>query len=168
MKNLLVLFVCLLPLVGFTQKIKKDVINGFTDERTIETSIVSLKPGFKTGLGIALRAQSSNYYIDLIAFGRNNTMIKYEDKVHLIFADGSLVKLEKRINLSYTSSATPNIYIHHYLATIKYIESLERSQVVILRIVSPTGQMDIPINNKNGKELTELAAVFLKAVAKKK
>ena len=66
---------CLLfihPNLVFSQGIKSNVVDPFTNERTIETTIVTLKGGLSSGFGISYMAIGSNYYLNVLGLGQSS------------------------------------------------------------------------------------------------
>lgn len=155
-----------MPALVFSQEIKSNVVNGFTNERTIETSIVPLKQGFSTGFGISYTAVNRNYYLNIIGYGRGNSLISDSDSIWLVLKTGAIAKLNSRVELSYNETDIQNIYIHHYYISLNMIEALKNTPVLAVRIVSAKGANDIAISKKSGKSLVTLSDVFLKEVSK--
>jgi hypothetical protein len=162
------LLACLLiPLALSAQRIKKNEVNGFTDERTIETSIVTLKQGFSTGFGVEFTAVNKIYYLSLIGYGRNNSVVANDDRLQFIFNNGAIVKFNSRVELPSGDGAVPNLYIHHYYIKLSDIEMIRNNTIVIVRVMSPDGSAnDIPVVKKNAKELSKLSEIFIKEVNK--
>lgn len=155
-----------LPIGLHAQSIKKNEVNGFTDERTIETSIVTLKQGLSTGFGVEFNAVNKIYYLSFIGYGRNNTVVTDDDRLQFIFNNGAVIKFNSRVELASGDGAVPNLYIHHYYINADDIETIKNNTIVIVRVISAEGETDIPIAKKNAKQLNKLAEVFLNALKK--
>jgi putative component of toxin-antitoxin plasmid stabilization module len=166
MKNLLIVYLLLLSVISTAQRITRSEVNGFTDERTIQTSIVSLKQGFSTGYGIQYTAVNRVYYISFIGYGKKSTVIKDEDRVHFLLNDGTVIKFNSRVELPSGEASRPNLYIHHYYIDLKDIEALKRNKISIVRVISPNVQADTLVSKKNSSELSKLSEIFLKEVSK--
>lgn len=160
------MFAFLQPLASNAQSIKHSEYNGFTNEYTIETSIVTLKQGYTTGFGVALQAVSNALYLTFIGYGKNNTLVKEDERIQFILSDGTTVKFASRVQLPSNESAVPNLYIHHYFISKKEIELLKTNPVLIMRVVSENSQNDIAINRKGAKELVKLSELFLKEMSR--
>lgn len=151
---------------GTAQEIKTNILDGFTNERTVETTIVTLKQGFSTGFGASYMAINKHYFLNLIGYGKNSTLIGEEDLIWFILTDGSLIKLTKRIELDMNDTNIQNIYIHHYLVDLADVEILKNKPVAIVRIISGFDQHDIEISKKKSREMMKLSEIFLKEVSK--
>lgn len=148
------------------QKIIKNEVNGYTDERNIETDIVSLKAGYSTGFGVQYKAANKFFYLNFVGYGRNRTAITEDDRVHIILNNGNVVKLVGRVMLPANESSVPNIFIHHYYIQKSDIELLKNFPASIIRIVSADGQTDYAIGRKKEKAFMKLSKVFFEEIGK--
>jgi hypothetical protein len=162
------IFIVLLAITSLvrSQKIIKSEMNGYTDERTIETDIVSLKSGFSTGFGVQYRAQEKFYYINFVGYGRGRTAITEDDRVHLLLKNGSVIKLVGRVMLPANESSIPNIFIHYYHIQKADLEWLAKYPVSIVRVVSGREQADYALGRKKEKAFMKLSALFYKEIGK--
>jgi len=155
----------ILPFYSFSQEIKSNILDGFTNDRTIETTIETLKSGFSTGFGVSYTAVNNVYYLNIVGYGKSNTAISEDDKVWFVLEDGSVVQFNSRVEMDY-GSEYQNIFIHHYYINPVDIEVLSKKKLKIVRIVSPARQTDVKVSNANGKGLMKLSSVFLQEVSK--
>lgn len=159
--------ICILfSIVSFAQEIKSSTIDGFTNERTVETSILTLKQGLTTGLGTSYSSNGRNYYLNIIGYGSTGTLIGENDKVWFVLTDGSVVKLEYRAQIPFNGSDIQNIYVHHYIISLEDVEILKNRPATLLRIVSTQGNTDIPLPNRISKKFSKLSDLFLREVSK--
>jgi hypothetical protein len=163
----LILFVLALPVNNVCgQRITRSEYNGFTSEYDIESSIVTLKQGYTTGFGVALRAVSNTLYLTFIGYGKKNTLVNEDERIQFLLYDGTVIKFPTRIQLPSNESAVPNLYIHHYFISKKEIELLKSSPVLVMRVYSESSHNDIPVNKKGAKDLMKLSEVFLAEMSK--
>lgn len=166
MRQTLFILFLLFSLFAYAQAIKTNEVNGFTDERTIETTIVTLKQGFSTGFGISYTAVDNNYFLNFIGYGRGSTMVDSRDQVWMVLEDGSVIKCEHRVDMDYRASSYQNIYIHHYFVSPADIEVLRNHRLAIVRIMGPGGFKDVPVSKKGSRDFSTLSAVFLQEIKK--
>ncbi|HEX8461391.1 MAG TPA: hypothetical protein VF623_08170, partial [Segetibacter sp.] len=100
-------------------------MDGFTDKRTIETSIVSLKQGFSTGFGVAFMSINKNYYLNFVGYGKGSTIVNEEDRLWFVLEDGAVIKMNARVDIHYENEDYRNIYIHHYYIRLQDIETFK-------------------------------------------
>lgn len=160
------LLLLLFPLVAFSQKIKSDTVDAFTNERNIETTIVTLKQGYSTGFGVSYTAQSNSYYLNIIGYGVEEKLIDEDDKLWFVLEDGSVVKFETRLNMPSNDSEFPNLYIHHYTVKAEDVEVMKNNKLMIVRIVHTEGLNDVNISKKSSKNFAKLNDIFLNAVSR--
>ena len=72
MKFILIVTIFLIPFIGFSQSIKLNVVDPFTNERTIETTLVSLKGGLSSGFGVTYLAVNNDYYLNILGYSTFN------------------------------------------------------------------------------------------------
>lgn len=167
MKSFFGILLLLFTVKTSAQEIISNTVDGFTNERTIQTSIVSLKQGFSTGFGASYTLYSGNYFLNIVGYGDNKTMLKDQDEIWLVLEDGSVVKLVKRADLvSNGTEDYQNIFVHHYLMKLDDVEVLKNLKTTIIRIVSPTGNTDFPLSKKNSVKFQKLNDIFLREVSK--
>jgi hypothetical protein len=166
----IILLICLialaLPATVDAQSITRSQYNGFTSEYDIETSIVTLKQGYTTGFGMALRAVSNALYLTFIGYGKKNTLVNEDERIQLLLLDGTVIKFPARAQLPSNESGVPNLYIHHYFISKREVELLTKSPAVIMRVVSETSHNDIPVKKKCARQLMKLGDMFLKEMVK--
>lgn len=166
MKSPIILLLFFFSCLGFShsssaQYIKVNEYNAFTGEHYIETGIASLKSGYSTGFGVALRSYGKNIFLSFIGYGKKNRAVTEDERVQFLLQDGSVVRFNSRVQLPSNESAVPNLYIHHYIISKLEVEALQKSPVLIVRKVSLAGQEDIAVNRKLSKELISLCESFL-------
>ena len=168
MRKILLLIVYILVALSTVdaQRINRSVYNGYTDEREIETSIVTLKEGFSTGFGVSFRAYNYNLYMSVVGYGNKNTAVSEDERLQFILNDGTVIKFASRVQLPANETAIPNLYIHHYYISKHDVEALLKGTLVIIRKVSLNGHFDLPVKKKHAKDLLELSKVFLKELNK--
>lgn len=166
MKTVSFTFLILFSLALHAQEIKSSTIDGFTNERTVETSIVTLKQGLTTGLGTSYSSIGRNYYLNIIGYGSAGTVIGENDKIWLVLSDNSVVKLDYRAQIPYNGSDIQNIYVHHYIISLEDVEVLKNLPLAMVRIVSITGNTDMPMSARIGKKFSQLSDLFLREVSK--
>ena len=167
-RNILFVFSFLLFILpgAKAQSIVHSDYDGFTGNRNIETSIVSLKSGFSTGFGIAFRVERKNYYMSLIGYGKKNRSVAEEDRLQFILKDGSIIKFDSRVQLPSNESSVPNLYIHHYYISKNEVDALKKNPVSIVRVVSPSAHVDFAVSKKNSGELIKVSKLFIDEINK--
>jgi hypothetical protein len=158
--------VLFIPSVSFSQSIKHSNYNGFTGEYTIETSIASLKQGFSTGFGISYRAIKNALYLTFIGYGKNNTVVKEDERIQFVLKNGDIVDLDARVQLPANESSVKNVYIHYYYLSNRKLEQMKSSPVLLLRVYSKTSVNDIAVKKKGAEELMELSELFWQELRK--
>lgn len=166
-KSLTTAVICLLLSVhSYSQSITFSDYNGFTGQHDIETSIVSLKPGFSNGFGVALRSVSGNIYLTFIGYGKRNRQVTEDERIKFILKNGRVVKFDSRVQLPSNESSVPNLFIHHYYITRLEVEALKNNPVVIMRTVSLSTQKDQAIGKRQARDLVKLSELFLNELDK--
>ena len=165
MKKLFVFLLLCFPAVVFSQEIKANVVDPFTNERTIETTLVSMKQGLTTGFGISFSATDNSYYMNVVGYGKESTMIKPGDKIWFVLNDGNVIQFNNRIEV-YEEQSNKNIYLYHYYMKQNDLEILKNKQVAIIRIASGENRTDIKLSKKISKSLARLSEVFFNEVNK--
>lgn len=166
MKYFLFLLLIASPYFLYSQEIKSNTIDGFTNERTIETNIVTLRQGFTNGLGVSLTAIDKSFYLNIIGYGKGSNKIKNEDSVWFVTDNGIIVKYNNPIEVENSESSYNNMYIQHYYLQITDLETLIKNPIAFVRIVNAFGNTDVPISKKNGKNFSKLCEIFLKEISK--
>lgn len=166
MKICFALFLFILPFIPQAQEIKSNVTDGFTNERTIETTLVTLKQGFTTGLGVSFTAVNSSYYLNVIGYGKSSTTINEDDSVWFVLNNGAIAKLNSQVQLAGEQSNFQNMYLQHYYISGDVVEAFKDHPAVMVRIISGAGSNDIAISKKSSKALAKLSEIFLKEVSK--
>ena len=167
MKLPLILFLSIIAISSSAQEIVSNTVDGFTNERTVETSVVSLKQGFSTGFGASYTQYSGNYFLNIVGYGDNKTLVKEQDQIWLVLDDGSVVKLIQRADMvSNGSDNYQNIFVHHYLMKLDDVEVLKNLKTTMIRIVSATGNTDFTLSKKNSAKFQKLNDIFLREVSK--
>ncbi len=167
MKLPLLLFLSTLVISLSAQEIVSNTVDGFTNERTVQTSIISLKQGFSTGFGASYTQYSGNYFLNIIGYGDSKTLVKEQDQIWLVLDDGSVVKLIQRSDMvSNGSENYQNIFVQHYIMKLNDVEVLKNLKTTILRIVSPTGNTDFSLSKKTSAKFQKLNDIFLREVSK--
>lgn len=156
----------LLPRPCFAQKIKSNTVDGFTNERTIETTIVPLKEGFSTGFGVAYMAVNNNYYMNIVGYGTSESMITEDSQLLFVLDDGSVVKFDTRLATASFDENYPNMYIHHYFVKLDDVEAMKINKLLRVRIVKGDGVNDISVSKKSSKQFAKLNDIFLNEVSK--
>ena len=166
-KTLAVVLICtLFCTASSSQSITHSEYNGFTGKYDIETSIVSLKPGFSNGFGVALRSVSGNFYLTFVGYGKKDRSVTEDERIQFILKDGSIVKFDSRVQLPSNESSVPNLFIHHYYISRHEVEALKRTPALIMRVVSLSSHKDFAIGKRQAKDLVKLSELFLKELDK--
>lgn len=151
---------------SYAQSITHSQYNGFTGEHEIETSIVSLKPGFSNGFGVAYRAISGNILLSFIGYGKKNKKVTEDERLQFMLKNGTVVKFDSRVQLPSNESSVPNLYIHHYYISRHEVDALSQHPVVMMRAVSLSSVTEFSIGKKQAKDLLSLSKIFLKEMDK--
>lgn len=166
-KIILLALTFFLPVVIFSQEIKSNEVDPFTNERTIETTLVSIKQGLSVGFGISYLAVNANYYLNVIGYGNDENSIKKDDRLWFVLNDGNVVQFNQIAEAQNALPAEKNVYMRHYFANLNDIETLKNKHVAILRISSANNSIiDFPISKKVGKAILKLNDLFFKEVNK--
>ena len=166
MKKVLLVFLIVLPSLSFAQEIKSNVVDPFSNERTIETDIVSLKQGATAGFGASYLSAGRSYFMNIIGYGNNSSLITEKDKVWLVLEDGRVIHFNSALEMSDGDDDNKNIYIRRYLIKLTDVEILKNKKLAIVRIVSPDKTIDVKVSNKNSKQFSKLSDLFLTEVSK--
>ncbi len=155
------------PVMSFSQAIKSNEVDPFTNERTIETTLVSLKGGLSSGFGVSYFAVNNSYYLNVLGYSSSDFTITESDKIWLVLEDGNVVHFNNRAQVETIETTDKNVFIHHFFAKLTDIEILKNKQVALVRISSPGGKLtDIKISKKSSKALQKLNEVFFGEVNK--
>ncbi len=166
-KRCLFFLLAAFPSVIFCQEIKSNEVDPFTSERTIETTLVPLKQGFSAGFGITYYAVNTNYYLNLLGYGNDETSIKSDDKLWFVLDDGTVVQFNDRAEVESNDANAKNVYMHHYFARLDDIEILKNKHVALIRIASAKGDLkDVKLSKKSSKAVMKLNEIFFKEVNK--
>jgi hypothetical protein len=159
--------VFLIPILSFSQSIKSNEVDPFTNERTIETTLVSLKGGLSSGFGVSYFAVNNSYYLNVLGYSSSDFTITQDDKIWLVLEDGNVVHFNNRAEVETSETADKNVFIHHFFANLTDIEILKNKQVAIVRVSASGGKVtDIKISKKSSKALQKLNEVFFNEVNK--
>jgi len=156
----------LLPALASAQDIKLDEVDGFTGQRTIETTIVSLKTAYTSGMGISLAAIGQHYVINIVGYGNGIGAIRKQDVVHLLLDDGLVVTGSSIGDQPENEGGLTKLFQHHYLVKRKDLDDLVNNKVVLVRISTLAGNLDIPVSKRSAREISKMSAVLLKALGK--
>ncbi len=167
MKYFFIVSFFFIPIIGFSQSIKSNEVDPFTNERTIETTLVSLKGGLSSGFGVSYIAVNNSYYLNIIGYSSSEFTIGDNDKIWLVLEDGNVIQFNKRAEVESSESESKNLFIHHYFAKLTDIEILKNKQVAIVRIYSPDNRTtDVKMSKKSSKSLLKLNEVFFAEINK--
>ena len=157
----------ILPNVVFSQGIKSNVVDPFTNERTLETTIVTLKGGLSSGFGISYMAIGNNYYLNVVGYSSGDFTITEDDKIWLVLEDGNVIQFNKRAEEEGDEGEAKNIFIHHFFANMNDIETLKNKRVALVRISSPESKLtDVKISKKSGTAIQKMNEVFFNEINK--
>jgi uncharacterized protein YpmB len=165
MKKLIIIVVYIIPVYVFSQEIKSNIVDPFTNERTIETSLISMKQGLSTGFGISYTAVNNSYYLNLVGYGKEGTVIKSTDKVWFVLRDGNVIQFNNRVEV-YEEPGNKNIYLYHYYLKLDDVETLKNKELAVVRIASGDSRTDIKVSRKISKNVSKLSELFLNEVSK--
>ncbi len=161
------LLALLLPLGTLAQEIKSNETDAVTNERTIETSIVTLKSGFSTGFGVSFTAVNTTCYLNIIGYGQGDRMLDETDSIWFVLSNGAIAKLNAPLQVSGEAGAYQNMYLYHYYIPLEMVEAMKDHPVVLARIVAGKDDVtDIAITKKNSKAFAKLCSLFLTEVSK--
>lgn len=149
----------------FSQEITSNTVDGFTSQRTIETSMVSIKEAFSNGFGLSYAAVGKVFLLNVIGYGRKDDIISEDDEIAFLLMDGSIVKVASPIE-SKGQSSLQNVYFHRYLITLEKIELLKNKEVGFIRVISGQKGTNIKLTRRNRKELLKLSEIFLNEVSR--
>ncbi len=167
LKYFLIVILFLIPVISFSQAIKSNEVDPFTNERTIETTLVSLKSGMSSGFGVSYIAVNNSYYLNVLGYSSSEFTITENDKIWLVLEDGNVIQFNKRAEVESSESESKNLFIHHYFAKLTDIEILKNRQVAIIRISSPDNRItDVKLSRKSSKTLLKLNEVFFAEINK--
>lgn len=160
------LFLCFLPLISFSQKIKSNEIDKFTKQKRIETSIETVKQAWGCGLGFWYRSVDTTYFLNIVGYTCGEKVIGSGDEVILLLSDSSTVKaISPKVQLPNEGRRTVSTnYSHQYLITKEAIEKLAKYNLESIRIYSAEVYEDAEIPKKD--KLKELSKVFLAEISK--
>lgn len=167
MVKYIIAFLLFLPNLVFSQGIKSNAVDPFTNERTIETTIVTLKGGLSSGFGISYMAIGSNYYLNVVGYSSGEFTITEDDKIWLVLEDGNVIQFNNRADEQGDEGEAKNIFIHHFFANMNDIEILKNKRVALIRISSPESKLtDIKISKKSGTAVQKMNEVFFNEINK--
>ncbi len=168
MKSRLLVVFLLFSARIFSQEIKSNTVDPFTNERTIETTMVSLKQGLSGGFGISYLAINDNYYLNIVGYKSNLFSIADNDKLWLVLDDGNVIQFNERAREEADEQPEKkNVFIYHFFAKMNDIEVLKNKKVAIIRISSPGGaSKDYKVSGKTTKNIQKLNDVFYREVNK--
>ena len=166
MKPLKILLLLLFPILSYSQEITSNVVDPFTNERTIQTDIVPIKQGLSNGFGVSFTAINNSYYLNILGYGGDNKAIKEDDKLWFVLEDGNVVQFNSRVDMDANESDVKNIYIHHYFARLGDLENLKNKKLAVFRVKTGDGVTDIKISKKTIKNFSKLIEVFYKEINK--
>ena len=156
----------LLPALAFAQQIKQDEIDGFTGQRTIETTIVSLKTAYTSGLGISLAVVGQHFVVNIVGYGNGIGAIRKEDVIHLLLNDGLVITATSIGDQPGNEGGLTKVFQHHYLLKRKDLDHLLAAKVVLLRISTVSGNLDVPVTKRGAKEINKMTDLLLKTLSK--
>ena len=164
--NKLLLLVLLIPACVLSQDIKIDETDGFTGQRYIETTIVSLKSAYANGIGLSLSASGAHLLLNIVGYGDGIGVIKKTDKIFLLMEDGLIITATSIGDQPENEGGLTRVFQHHFLIRKKDLEEIFIKQTRLVRISTSAGNRDIPVSKKNSKELKKSGQILLKALAK--
>lgn len=167
MKRFIVI-ILLAPLCSLSQEIKSNEVDGFSGNRIIETSIVSLKSAYTKGLGMYLSSSGDHCLVNVVGYGNGLGLIRKADFVYFLMDDGLILTAQSIGDQPEDEGGLTKAYQHHYLIRIKELYDLQNKNPVLLRITTAQGNRDISLSKKNIKEIKKLAELFLKETRKPK
>lgn len=160
------LLLCLLmPAVCYSQDIKIDETDGFTGVRYIETTIVSLKSAYTTGMGLSLSASGDHFLLNIVGYGDGIGAIKKTDKVFLLLDDGMIITATSIGDQPENEGGMTKVYQHHFLIRKKDLQDISNKQIRLVSISTAAGNRDIPVSKRGSKELKKSGQILLKALA---
>ncbi len=152
MKYLIAL--CLIiPLAGVSQEIRTNTVDGFTGQRTIETSVISLKTAYTTGMGLYLSSTGPHYLVNLVGYGTGFGAIQNTDFLYFLMDDNKILTAASIGDQPANDGRGTKIYQHHYLFRFKDLKDLATKNAVLLRVTTATGNPDITLSKLNTKEI---------------
>ena len=166
-KWLIFFFLIAIPALIFSQEIKSNEVDPFSNERSIETSIVSLKQGLTSGFGISYSAVGNSYYLNVIGYGKKATFMTDDDKLWFVLEDGNVIQFNNRAEVENENSEKENVYVLHYFGLLNDIEVLKNKRVALVRIASPENVInDLIISKSISKSFLKLNKIFFEEVNK--
>lgn len=162
----LLLLVLLIPASVLSQDIKIDETDGFTGKRYIETTIVSLKSAYASGMGLSLSASGEHLLLNIVGYGDGIGAIQKTDKVFLLMEDGMIITASSIGDQPENEGGLARVYQHHFLIRKKDLDDIYTKQTRLVRISTAAGNRDIPVSKKSSKELKKSGQILLKALAK--
>ena len=166
MKKYLACLLFIFPYYCMAQQIKTNEVDGFTKERTIHTSIVSLKSAYTTGMGLSLSSVGNHYLVNIVGYGNGIGVVRKTDFVYFLMDDGLILTATSIGDQPENEGGFTRVYQHHYLLRLKDVQDLQNKKVVLVRLTTPAGNMDIEVPKKIAKEIKKMGDIFLKEVAK--
>lgn len=162
-----ILFILLLfPLAIVGQDIKIDESDGFTGQRYIETTIVSLKSAYTNGLGLSLSASADHFLVNIVGYGDINEPVKKTDLVYLLLENGLVITAVSIGDQAANQGGLTKVYQHHYLIKFKDLQQLITHTTVLVRIGTANGSRDITVSKRAAKEIKRSASILAKAFAR--
>ena len=162
--NKLLLYVLLIPSVVLSQDIKIDETNGFTGQRYIETTIVSLKSSYTTGMGLSLSSSGEHLLLNIVGYGDGIGAIKKTDMVYLLMDDGLIITASSIGEQPANEGGLTKVYQHHFLIRKKDLQDLYNKKTVLLRLNTAAGNRDVPVSKRSAKEIKKASGLLMKAL----
>ena len=166
MMKYLLLLLFIFPYYCIAQEIKTNEVDGFTKERTIHTSIVSLKAAYTTGMGLSLSSVGNHFLVNIVGYGTGIGAVRKTDFVYFLMDDGLILTATSIGDQPENEGGLTRVYQHHYLLRLKDVQDLQNKKVVLVRLTTPAGNLDIEVSKKTAKQIRKLGEIFLKEVAK--
>ncbi len=161
-----VFLLLVIPVSGNSQDIKLNEIDGFTGLRVIETSIISLKAAYTTGLGIYFSSSGDHYLVNIVGYGDGLGPVKKIDNVFFLMEDGLILTTVSIGDQPANDGGFTKVFQHHYLTRMKDLIDLKNKKTRLIRISSAVGNRDITIGKKTAKDIQKMAGIFIKELKK--
>lgn len=166
MKKLLLVLISL-PVMAFSQKIKKSEVDKFTKQKRIETSSELIRSGFTDVVAVSLRAVDTTCFINLLVTNWSIGVIGSDSPIMFLLDNGETVTAMSTGIQSYKiSNASTKSFDHQYKISKEGLEKLAAHKLKSIRRYTTENYSDLDIKERMQDRLKDLSAVFLEELNK--
>ncbi len=162
------LFLMLLPLFLYAQKVKINEFDKYIKQRRIEFEPMAIYNSPKAKVSLTLKCIGSEYFMTISGFGWGVATVSYENQAILLLENDSTVTIKSTGTQMYDINSATTSYKHQYAISLSDIERLSRHALVGIRKYNIQDYSDLTVPPAFGVQVKKLGAQFINELYKGK